>query len=240
MLAASPWYDLVLLAAAVAGMPVMSVFAGRQLDRRAPGSLVPRYLFTIARGVLAAGAVLAVWVFAHRSFAALGLDIPINPRGQLGFIAVGLAVLFAVVQSVQIAKLAPDKFDKAEATIRQIKIMPRSKAEFAMFVAVAVNAGIWEELLYRGFLLWYLAPFGGMAVAVAISAVVFGLGHAYQGAGGIVKTGLVGLLFGIGFALTRSLWWLMALHAVIDIAGGMVAFRLARMAARSPRQQAVG
>ena len=56
------------------------------------------------------------------------------------------------------------------------------------------------------------------------STLLFGLGHAYQGAGGIVRTGIVGLLFAGVYVTTGSLLAAMLLHAVIDAASGMVAY----------------
>ncbi|HTQ13124.1 MAG TPA: CPBP family intramembrane glutamic endopeptidase [Rhizomicrobium sp.] len=238
--AASPWYDLALAAFAAVAMPLMSVNAGRQLDKGRPDSLAPRYLFTIARGMLTALAVLAVWLFAHRDFAQLGLGIPIPLRGQIGFVVVGFALLFALYQYLQAGRMKPEGIEKARKAIGRVKIMPRSDAEFVLFFAVAVNAGIWEELLYRGFLIWYFAPLAGVWGAVAISTALFGLGHAYQGTRGILTTGFVGLLLGIGFALTWSLWWLMALHALADIMGGILTFRLRRHLAHSPTADVVG
>ena len=56
-----------------------------------------------------------------------------------------------------------------------------------MLAAVAVSAGVCEEVLYRGFLTHaasHAFPALAFAVMLAISAVACGLAHAYQGSPG--------------------------------------------------------
>jgi membrane protease YdiL (CAAX protease family) len=105
--------------------------------------------------------------------------------------------------------------------------------ELAVFVPVAITAGVWEELLYRGFLIWFLAPTTGLAGAVLISSAIFGLGHAYQGWRGVLTTALVGLIFAVLYVASGSLWWLMLAHAIVDIYGGIAAFRIAALFRRA-------
>lgn len=241
ILTAHPWYDLALLAFAVVVMPVLSVIAGRQLDRSDGKSLIPRYWFTASRGWLAVAAVIAVWWFAHRPFAQLGLDFPIGIRGQAGFLVVAVAALVAAWQIRRARKLSDEDVDKALSRIGYLKIVPRTRAEFSIFCLVALTAGVWEELVYRGFLLWLLIPAIGVPGAIGVSSVIFGIGHAYQGIRGMITTALVGLVFALLYAWTASLWWLMLAHALIDVYGGMVTYTLHRMAAvRSPKAQALG
>ena len=60
--------------------------------------------------------------------------------------------------------------------------------------------------------------------AVLASTLMFGLGHAYQGAAGIVRTGIVGLLCAGAYVATGNLLAPMLLHVVIDATSGMVAY----------------
>ena len=51
---------------------------------------------------------------------------------------------------------------------------------------------------------------------VAISSVLFGLLHVYQGLSGVVITGTIGLVFAISFVLLkRNLWVLIIAHGLI-------------------------
>lgn len=225
-------FDLVLLFLAAVLMPAVSALAGVQLARRQARSLLPRYWQTIARGWLVALMVLLTWRWLGRPLAQLGLDIPVGFRGVMGLVAVAAAALVAAVQLLRLKKLTPEQMERARRAIAGVKITPDTPAELAVFVLVALSAGVWEELLYRGFLIWFLTPLTGVIGAIVLSSFVFGLGHIYQGARRALVTALIGALFASAFVFTRSLWWLMAAHALLDIYGGSVAFRVKRIMAR--------
>jgi membrane protease YdiL (CAAX protease family) len=84
---------------------------------------------------------------------------------------------------------------------------------------MSVTAGFCEELVYRGYLQkQFLALTGNAALAVLAQALLFGVGHWYQGIKMVIIITLLGLLFG-GFAYWRkSLRPGMIAHALGDIA----------------------
>ncbi len=113
-------------------------------------------------------------------------------------------------------------------------LLPRSPREELLFAGVAVTAGIAEELIYRGFLLRYLAaePWELSApAALAVSSVVFGLAHAGQGVRGMLATAMVGLLLGGLFLASGSLLLPVLLHTLIDLRALAVAHLARREAA---------
>jgi len=90
-------------------------------------------------------------------------------------------------------------------------------------VFMLITAGFLEELLWRGYLMNRLIDLQGKqtklawVIALVGSAVIFGLGHFYQGPIGIFKTGVIGLVFGLSYlAVGRNLWPLILSHAFID------------------------
>jgi len=97
---------------------------------------------------------------------------------------------------------------------RASPLLPTTDAEHRVFRALAVTAGICEEILVRGYLIWYFGSFMHPWLAMTVAAVVFGVGHLYQGKSGVVKTGAVGLLMGALYLGTGSLLWPMIVHAV--------------------------
>jgi len=102
------------------------------------------------------------------------------------------------------------------------RLLPRSGVEFAPYCALAVTAGICEEFLYRGFAMASLARVGVPAWAVVlITSILFGLAHAYQGRGGVVGTGILGLIFAISRLVFSSLLPVIVWHAVVDITAGV-------------------
>lgn len=92
---------------------------------------------------------------------------------------------------------------------------------FMLFVAWG-TAAFGEEMLFRGFLLDRMETFfggGRLALAAALlgQAVLFGLGHGYQGWYGIVLTGTIGLAMGLVYLAGRR--WLLPVilaHGLID------------------------
>jgi membrane protease YdiL (CAAX protease family) len=55
--------------------------------------------------------------------------------------------------------------------------------------------------------------------------VVFGVGHLYQGPRGVVLTGIVGAFFTLIVFVTGSLPMAMAVHALMDLHAGDLAWR---------------
>ena len=101
-------------------------------------------------------------------------------------------------------------------------LLPATPGELAVFIGVAVTAGFCEELLYRGWLVNFLAAGIGTAWGgVVVGAAVFGCAHAYQGSRGMLLAGGLGLLFGGVFVTLGSLVPCQVFHAAVDVVGGI-------------------
>lgn len=226
-------FDLVLLVFAVVLMPALSAIAGRSLARENPEErrLIPRYWRIIARGWIVTAFVLGIWHLLGRPCSELGLA-RLNVWDYAGFAAIVLSFAFLGIQLVRLKSLSPERLQKAMKAITSIKITPTTKGELSLFMLMAMTAGVWEELLYRGFLIWFLTPSAGVIGAVVISSMIFGLGHIYQGIAGVARTAAIGLVLAVLYVLSASLWWLMAAHALIDIYGGFVTYRIKQLAAQ--------
>jgi len=161
-----------------------------------------------------------------RSFADLGQTLGAWPRVTIG-IGAGLLALFAVLSVFTTRQLRVVNASDLPSRMRRAgKILPRNDRERAWFVGVALTAGVCEEILYRGFLPWWIAGLtGSVPLGFGLSAIVFGLGHAYQGRGGVIVTGLLGACFGaIAWGL-RSLVPGQVLHVAIDLVNGIAVGR---------------
>ena len=79
-----------------------------------------------------------------------------------------------------------------------------------------------EELVFRGWLTARVAELAGdssraWTVGVLLSSIIFGLAHVYQGASGVITTGLNGFLFGAAYLLSgRNLWCAIVAHGLTD------------------------
>jgi membrane protease YdiL (CAAX protease family) len=101
-------------------------------------------------------------------------------------------------------------------------LLPATAGESALWIAVSVVAGVCEELVYRGYLqgqLWSLT--GSLPTALILQALIFGLGHIYQGWKPALVTAIYGLIFGLLAAWRRSVIPGAIAHAIVDIMGGL-------------------
>ena len=79
------------------------------------------------------------------------------------------------------------------------------------------SAAFGEEMLLRGFVLQRSAALLGTTGGVVLQALLFALGHAYQGITGVVNLFVVGLVFGYFYLRAgRNLWPVIAAHGLID------------------------
>ena len=74
-----------------------------------------------------------------------------------------------------------------------------------------------EETIFRGYLiLRFKAVTGSLPAAILLSAVVFSLGHGYEGSAGVITVGVMGLLFALVYVWRQSLVAPMAMHFLQD------------------------
>lgn len=99
-------------------------------------------------------------------------------------------------------------------------LLPRNKPEKWWAVALALNAGLSEELFFRLLLpVLIYGVFGHVLFALAAAVVIFGLVHSYQGWVGVLFTTSMGTVFTGLYLATGSLWLVVALHALVDLNG---------------------
>jgi len=156
--------------------------------------------------------------------------IPVADGWPWAAIGVGVFAILAQVIYLAIVSRSTDKLTEVKKQIGDLaNLAPRTPREDRLFDMVSITAGVCEEILYRGLLLATLVSLVGTWPAVAISSLIFGLGHAYQGISGIAKTGLVGLVLALFTVFSGSLYIAIVLHAVIDLTSGRIMGRALRM-----------
>ena len=102
-------------------------------------------------------------------------------------------------------------------------LLPKGILESLVWLPVALSAGFCEELAFRGYLQkQFQAIAGSAAIAVLLQAVVFGVGHLYEGPAAVARITLYGVLYGLLAAWRRSLRPGMIAHAWSDICGVII------------------
>jgi membrane protease YdiL (CAAX protease family) len=222
-----PWDHLFVLLFAVAwpayearfGYPrfLAQVSAGRREARPAA------YRQAILLQWALAAAAVALWLALGRPLAGLGLGLSPGP----GFLA-GAALALVAHFLLETQRRAVARQPEARAQVRRQlayaePLLPHSSQELGIFLALAVTAGVCEEILFRGYLMSYLATWLGAWGSWFASGVVFGAAHLYLGPAAVWRAGAVGLVAGGLYLLTGSLWIPMLLHALLDRNAGQIA-----------------
>ena len=170
---------------------------------------------------LAAG-VLALTLWRARPLATLGLGMSAGWRLWLG-VALPVVYSFLWVSQVRALMARPQALAKLRGKVAPLRaLVPHTAAEFRLFVPLSFTAGICEELLFRGYLVWVLQAWIGPWPAALVSMVAFGLGHAYQGRKFAMRAFFTGVGMGLLALITGSILPGMALHALIDLGSGWI------------------
>ena len=221
--------DLLYVALFAGAGPVNDYFvlwpAFRRLSQVDP-AWARKWLWASAMGnpwtLIAFGA--ALWWTSDRSWTSLGFTVP---DGWRLWTALTLIVLLTAYYASALTTLV--RSADARASMRQqigplSAVVPHTRTDMYWFGGVSLTAGFCEESLYRGYFISVLSPWLGWWGAAALSVACFASGHAYQGWHGVLRTGILGAAFTLVVALFASLWPAIALHALVDVGSGLMAW----------------
>ena len=148
-------------------------------------------------------------------------DFLIDVGIALGFWLVALAILASLGYLLGLAKAA----QAGEAKKLAEMLGPQSPVALTMFVLLSSVAGFIEEIIFRGYLQrQFGALTGNIYLGLILSAIVFGLGHGYEGPRRMVLIAVFGMLFGLLTIWRRSLRPAMMAHAWHDSVSGIVLY----------------
>jgi len=204
---------------AVVLAPPLNVVWYRQARRRVesgdPLAKVKLYRWIVIEQVISTAIALAWWRSAGVPGSAIGLGAPRSwIWNTIALVALSGWLLW------QAARLRP-KAEKIRAKLKDSlgTLMPDTPSDRSWFGAVSIGAGISEELVFRGFLIYYLGvclPHTNLAERVLLTSLSFGLGHIYQGWRYAISTGIVGLILAGFYVASGSLLLPTVLHAIVD------------------------
>jgi uncharacterized protein len=110
------------------------------------------------------------------------------------------------------------------------EISGNAKMALLALLLVWTFAAFGEEIAYRGYLLTRAADIGRRSAAaywigIVLVSILFGYGHYYKGASGVIDSGVAGLIMGSAYMLAgRNLWASIFAHGFIDTFGVIDAF----------------
>ncbi len=192
-----------------------------------PNARVSVYREVLATEWIMTTVIAAVWIHAARPWRLLGLVPPGGWRLVLTAALIAAVLMLFRAQLRAIRRLDPAKRDRVRTRQAAISpLIPHDRVERAWFVPVAITAGLCEEFIYRGFLLWAFRPWVGLWGAALASTVSFGFAHAYQGRRGAIRAGTLGAAFVVLAIAMGSVVPGMALHALLDMISGEASYAI--------------
>ncbi|MGI9328982.1 MAG: CPBP family intramembrane glutamic endopeptidase, partial [Pseudomonadales bacterium] len=208
------------------------------IGRRGEPARVRTYQHVILTWGLFATLVLFMWLLLGRSWPALGFKFPSLQHFLIGSV---LAIGFICLIALPLRKLSRSSNGAAQL-VRDTRdfmiLLPRSRLEESWFKRVSVNAGITEELIYRGYLLWYLQHFVTPWLAAVLGVALFTVAHMYQGIKQMPGIALTSAITVALFMLTDSLLVPVLFHVFLDLAQGHYIARIYR-ASEAPKSNEV-
>lgn len=160
----------------------------------------------------------------HGSFAEIGFTRP-ESWGRTLLLGLSLGVGIQLASSIVLDPLL-GRLTGAPVDVSALDGMRGDMAAYVVMLLVGwIVGGLFEEMLFRGYLQKRLlihlgSGTAGAVVAALVPAVAFGLAHSYQGLAGMLSTGLLGFVFGLLFAWYRYCLWLPILvHGISNTVG---------------------
>jgi len=221
--------DVLLMVVIAALLPMWSHVVSwprhvRAVDAGDPRARSRVYVRTLIEEWALTLAAVALSIAGRRSLGALWLAPPVGWRAWVGF---GLAFGYGALVLLQGRALAkkPASLGRLRAKIQPLRaLIPHTPGEFRLFLPLAVTAGICEEFLFRGYLVWVFALWMPVLPAAVVSMVVFGLAHGYQGGKFGFRAFGAGVALGVLALVTHSVLPGMVLHAAIDLGSGWITY----------------
>jgi hypothetical protein len=222
----APWWHTALMVIMIISLSVAGVRQLRSFGSQ-PLHLAANYILTIVYEWVLAGLVL--WGLHMRKVPLgqlLGERRP-GARAWLTDIGVALgywagALLVLAVLGNLLVKMSGSHIDPQKIGDVTQKLAPVTGWEMVLFLVLSISAGICEELVFRGYLQQQFARMTHRVwLGVALSALVFGGAHGYEGIAGIVLIAAYGAMFGVLARMRRGLRTGMIAHAWHDSISGV-------------------
>jgi membrane protease YdiL (CAAX protease family) len=192
------------------------------------GAEIKSTWLTLASILLALGLIRLVLWLRRSSWHEFGLKKPKSWPQTILMAVGGLITIFIVVRLSMpaVIRLTGKPVDRTPFDALRGNL----PALLFGLLVVWTLAAFGEELIFRGYLMNTLARIlgnksGGWIFACIANAILFGLGHTYQGITGIILLCIVGLLYALFYLGSgRNLWVPIFMHGLYDTTAFLVIF----------------
>jgi membrane protease YdiL (CAAX protease family) len=169
-------------------------------------------LLLLSQSMLALLTIAVASLYRGRFSEVLCLVRPDGGGRAYAFALLLLVPLLAAINAVAYW-LSPAGF---LADFKQFASLARTPQPVTAFLAIAVGAPLWEEMLFRGFLVGPIAGWIGFWPAAVLISGAWTALHLGYSAVGLAEVFLIGLYFSWLLWRTGSLWVPIACHAIYN------------------------
>ena len=200
-----------------------------RMDSGEAGILMLEYNDTLR--ILWAGAalILAVWFWAGRSLAELGVFFDLSTANLVGWAVAMCITLMLALQVWEIGrnpKAAEALQNHLESEPGVQRIMPTTQEEYTRFKLLSITAGITEEIIFRAYLIWFFSFWMPVWWAALAALAVFTGAHLYQeSVRSVMKVAALGAFLTAVYLLSGSLLTAIVLHIAVDLTSGASVWR---------------
>lgn len=229
--------DIVMLAIILIGLPFEALFnlkkSRAELASGQPGVRVKHYFLTILMLWGIALPLLVLWAASGRDWADLGFTLQ---TGWMAYCGWGLAALigaFFIYQHSAVIGSAATREQYLDGLAKNPlmgNFMPHTEDERRVFDLMGITAGITEEIIFRGYLIWAFSLFLPLWGAALAALIVFTVLHLYQGLQQLPAIFMMGGLVTLVFVISGSIWPAIALHILVDVINNSTVWKARTMA----------
>jgi membrane protease YdiL (CAAX protease family) len=188
-------------------------------DAPGPNDMIPFYLFLIGMQLL--------WVrFVNKGMQRNGHSIfefigrtwfrPTQLASDVAYAALAFGLIYALTSVVTHFS----HHDPQSANI-VLPSLPSGAFGLSVWVSLSLTAGTCEEIMFRGYLQrQFAAMIGRPRLAILAQAILFAIGHIYEGLDAVVEILLIGLVLGALAAWRGNIRAGILVHAALDVLAG--------------------
>lgn len=168
--------------------------------------------------------IIGIWLIKKRSLEALGFRT-IEHFTTMLILPVILFMASYAIDLLNIKKqLTKGELKKDIEWFERSSFLPEHKSELKYYIILCICAGVFEEIIYRSFMVTYFLPtqqLGFPFIALFAPAILFSLAHYYQGWQAVFKIMLFSVLLGWIFIISKSIYLNMFIHFMVDLISGI-------------------
>jgi membrane protease YdiL (CAAX protease family) len=174
---------------------------------------------------ISGGSIIGIWFLKKRPFESLGFKT-IEHFSTMLFIPLIIFIIAYTIDLLNTKKQLSNGLTKNDVEwFEKSSFLPEQKSELTYYIILCICAGIFEEIIYRSFMVTYFLPtqqVGFPFIALFAPAILFSLAHYYQGWQAVFKIMLFSSLLGWIFIVSKSIYLNMFIHFMVDLISGIL------------------